>query len=288
MILAAGHGTRLRPLTEELPKPLVPIGDRALFDALVASLRAAGIARIVANAHHLRDAVVASGRAIDVHVVCEDTILGTAGGVRHAADALGDGEVLVVNGDILADLALDALASAHDSASAYATLAVAKVGPPGSGTVGLDEAGRVVRLRGESFGVERRGAEFVGTQILSADARADLPSAGCLVGDVYLPALRRGVPLEAAAVVRRFADVGTLESYLEENLAWLARQGLERLVLGSSTSGVSLGRVVVGQGARIIGEGTLEDVVVWPGATAVAPLQRAVVTPRRVVAVPTL
>jgi mannose-1-phosphate guanylyltransferase len=288
MILAAGHGTRLRPLTEELPKPLVPIGDRSLFRHIVAALRDAGYGSLVANAHHLAYAVVEAGRAVDVDVVCERTILGTGGGVRHAGAVLGRGEVLVVNGDIVADTDFAALSRLHAECASFATLAVTRAGPSGTGTVGLDEEGRVVRLRGERFGLEVAGADFVGTQVLSEDARAELPSEGCLVGDLYLPSLRRGARVVAAQVVSRFADIGTPERYFAENLAWLERRGLASFVASDVPREVEVARALVGEDARVAGFGALAEVVVWPGASATAPLTRAVVTRRHVVPVPAL
>ncbi|MBM4373661.1 MAG: nucleotidyltransferase family protein [Deltaproteobacteria bacterium] len=282
MILAAGHGTRLRPLTEELPKPLVPIGDRPLLRHVVEALRGAGFGPLVANAHHLAELMVGAGRDLDVEVVCERSILGTGGGVRHASEALGRGDVLVVNGDIVADTDFEALARRHGESGSFATLAVTRRGPAGAGTVGLDERGEVVRLRGQRFGHETAGAEFVGTQLLSEDARAALPREGCLVGDLYLPALRRGSRLLAAEVVSRFADIGTPASYLAENLAWLERSDLASFVGDELPREVEAHRALVGARARVTGRGALTEVVVWPGASVEAPLARAVVTPRRV------
>lgn len=153
MILAAGLGTRLRPLTDELPKPLVPLGDRPAIAHIAARLAAAGIARAVVNTHHLAEAFTRERLAalpIEAVVLHEPVVLGTAGGVANAAGALGSGDVLVWNGDILADLDAAALLAAHAAGGAIATLAVAPR-PAGEGTVGVDAAGGVVRLRGERF-----------------------------------------------------------------------------------------------------------------------------------------
>jgi mannose-1-phosphate guanylyltransferase len=282
MVLCAGYGTRLRPLTEELPKPLVPIGDRSALAHIVAALRAAGVRRFVLNTHHLAQAFV--GLAFEdtfTMTVHEAEILGTAGGVSNAAEALGEGTVVVCNGDILAQVDYAALSAQHLEYAPLATIAVAGPLPAGEGTVGIDAAGRVARLRGETYGDEVRGAEFAGAQILSPAARRRLPDEGCLVGDVYMPSLHAGELVRAALVVERWSDVGTPSDYLTENLDWLKRLRRESFVgPGAQVApDVTLERVVVGAGARVEGQGVMRDVVVWPGALAEAPLERAIVTP---------
>ncbi|MDI1447715.1 sugar phosphate nucleotidyltransferase [Polyangium sp. 6x1] len=287
MILCAGLGTRLRPITDELPKPLVWVGNRPLLFHIVDRLARAGVTRVVLNTHHLAERFTKSLLAelpIASRVLHEPKILGTAGGVAAAASAIGPGEVLVWNGDILADLSISALEEGHArarAAGAIATLAVALRHPDeariGEGTVGLGEDGAVVRLRGETFGREVRGADFVGVQILGEAGRARLPAEGCLVGDVYLPALRAGERVAASAVVSSFCDLGTPEGYLEENLRMCAGEdGLfGRDVRRPPT--VSFERCVLGDHVVVTGRGALREVVVWPGATVEAPLERAIV-----------
>jgi mannose-1-phosphate guanylyltransferase len=289
MVLAAGLGTRLRPLTDELPKPLVPVGDRSVLGHAAGALVRAGFERLVVNTHHLPERYDAEALELGVPVELshEDDIRGTAGGVAHAAGLLAAGELLVHNGDILAELDIGALRAAHAAARPFATLAVAAGLPAGAGPVGLDAEGRVVRLRDVRVGDERAGAEFAGVQVLSAEARACLPSHGCLVGDVYIPALLRGACVLGAAVVKAYADIGTLEAYLAANLAWLRQRGLASyLAPGASRyAGVVVIDSVVGAGARLTGAGAPTRTVVWPGAVAKAPLEDAIVTPRGVVRV---
>src|SRR5277367_6976775 len=105
MILAAGRGTRLRPLTDELPKPLLPVGDRPAMAHVAARLAAAGIREAVLNTHHLAAEFTPERLAalpLALRVIHEPEILGTAGGLANAAALLGDGDVVVWNGDILA------------------------------------------------------------------------------------------------------------------------------------------------------------------------------------------
>jgi mannose-1-phosphate guanylyltransferase len=289
MVLAAGMGTRLRPLTDLCAKPLVPVGDRPALAHVVDRLRQAEAARIVVNAHHRAADVVrfAASAGGDLHVSEEVDLLGTAGGVRHAGPALGDGDVLVWNGDIIADVDPRALCEAHATRAQDGIVATLVVRPlaRGKGGVGLDGAGRVVRLRNRSFADEASGGEFLGIHVLGESLRARLPERGCLVGDVYIPALERGLRLTALLHDGPFFDIGSVESYLDANLAWLRARRLERWMgpRARIAPGAILHETVVGEGASVSGDGSLERCVVWPGAEATGPLADAVVAPGLVV-----
>ena len=96
IILCAGFGTRLRPLTDELPKPLVPVGDRSILEHALGSLHAAGISELVINVHHLPEQFppVLAGLELNVRVLVEPEIRGTAGGVAGARGYLSSAPVL--------------------------------------------------------------------------------------------------------------------------------------------------------------------------------------------------
>ncbi len=287
MVLAAGLGRRLRPLTDLCAKALVPVGDRTALAHVLDRLSVAGFTRIVVNAHHrardVRDFVRAEGAGFEgVEVSEERDLLGTAGGLARAAGLLGAaGDALVWNADILADVDPIAVVAAHVAAPGRLATLVVQPRDAGQGSVGLDAAGRVVRLRRERIAEEVRGGEFLGIHVVGAALRAELPERGCLVGDVYIPALRRGDILRAFVWESPFFDVGSVRSYLDANLAWLAGRGLERWA-GSGAQvapGVVLGPSLLGAGATVTGSGALDRCVVWPGSTAVAPLSNAVVAP---------
>jgi mannose-1-phosphate guanylyltransferase len=281
MILAAGLGTRLRPLTDEVAKPMVPVGDRPVVEHIAARLRPITPA-IVVNAHHRPEDLAAWAQREGVSVSSETELLGTAGGVAKAAPLLGDGDVLVWNGDILSTLDPRALVDAHAAAKppALATLAVVAK-PAGQGNVGIGEGGAVVRLRKESFGEEAQGGDFLGIHVLGASLRASLPERGCLVGDVYLPALRRGSRLAAHVVTASFLDVGTLERYLAANREWLAWQGLASWADPTATVEAPIAGSVVGARAEV--HASCIRSVVWPDAVVREPVADVVVTPRAIV-----
>jgi mannose-1-phosphate guanylyltransferase len=279
MVLAAGLGTRLRPLTLELPKPLVPVGDRSLLGHIVARLAAAGHRELVINTHHLPEAFINVDQDLGVvfHRVHEPVIRGTAGGVTGARELFGPAPILLWNGDILVDPPLAALEDAAGDGGLVLGIAPR---PAGDGTVGVARDGRVVRLRGERFGPEDRGGDYVGVAALGARCLAALPEEGCLVGDYALPELRAGRSVRTVDVPGGFSDAGDPRAYLELNLAWLReRPGGVHVGAGARVApDVRLVTSIVGAGARVDGSGELRRVVVWPGARASAPLADAVVT----------
>ncbi len=288
MILSAGLATRLRPLTDALPKALVPIGDRPALSYMLDDLGAAGVSKIVINAHHRAHDLQAFAERHAPHLLIseERELLGTAGGIRFAEAALGDGDVLIWTGDIVlfspASLDLGAVLHDHVARASEATLVV-RPGPAGSGNVGTDSEGRIVRLRKESVREgEFRGGEFIPIHVLGAGLRAALPSRGCLVGDVYLPALRAGATLRASFADLPWHDIGTVAAYLQANQAWLRAKAVSswRAREARVAQAVELVSSVVGEGATVEGEGALERCVVWPGSHARAPLRDAVVTPQ--------
>jgi mannose-1-phosphate guanylyltransferase len=280
MVLAAGLGTRLRPLTDRRAKPLVPVGDRPALAHVLDRLRAAGATRLVVNAHHHADQLrdFAAGQP-DLALSEEVDLLGTAGGVARARGLLGDGDVLLWNADILGDVDARALVRAHSAAAGTAATLVVQPLPAGQGAVGLAADGRVVRLRTERFADEARGGQFLGIYVLGAGLRARLPERGGMIEDVLVPALARGEAVRTVLFEGAWRDIGTVASYLDANLAWLADRGAASWVgpRAHVAAGVTLDRAVVGAGATVDGEGALARCVVWPGAHARAPLAGEVV-----------
>lgn len=285
MILAAGLGTRLRPLTDVCPKPLVPVGDRTVLAHAVDGLRAAGVKRLVVNAHHLPSALRDAAGVLGVELSAEADLLGTAGGVAHARELLGDGPVVIWNGDVVTDVDVRGLLGEHDRRGSGATLVV-MARRARDGNVGLAEDGRVVRLRGESVADEVRSADFAGVHVLGAALRGDLPRRGCLVGDVYIPALKKGAVLRTVEHRGAWHDIGSVASFLDANLDWL-RERFSKSWVGAGAklgAGVLLDDAVVGAGAAVTGQGSLVRCVVWPGVTALAPAEDTVFAPGLVVA----
>jgi mannose-1-phosphate guanylyltransferase len=275
MILCAGLGTRLRPLTEVWPKPLLPIGDRPQLAHVLEHLAAQRISRVVLNTHHLPEKFAElSAPGLALHVVHEAELLGTAGALSHARSSLAT-PLVVWNGDILA---APPVAPLHDAVGDGGICMM--VGTPRStGTLGLDAKGRVVRLRGERFGVEVRAADYIGVLGLGSDALECAPARGCLVADVCLPWLREGRPIHTLDHAGAWTDIGTLEDYQRANLDWLSARGLRAYVSEGARVAASavLEHSIVHRGATVEGFGVVARSVVFPGAMAIAPLSDVIV-----------
>ena len=126
MLLAAGRGTGLRPLTDAMPKPMVPVLDRPLMAHVVDLCRRQGFGELIANLHYLPDAIRGHfGDALEYRY--EEALLGTAGGVRNARDFFGDEPIVVISGGVLTDVDLTKLVERHRSTGGVATLTVKQV-----------------------------------------------------------------------------------------------------------------------------------------------------------------
>jgi mannose-1-phosphate guanylyltransferase/mannose-1-phosphate guanylyltransferase/phosphomannomutase len=126
MVLAAGLGTRLRPLTYEITKPMVPVLDRPVMEHILDLLSRHGFDDVVANLHYFPDSIRDHfGERLSYRI--EEELLGTAGGVRACAEFLGDEPFVVISGDALTDFDLSALAERHRESGGVATLAVKQV-----------------------------------------------------------------------------------------------------------------------------------------------------------------
>ncbi|MET8084475.1 sugar phosphate nucleotidyltransferase [Micromonospora sp. NPDC005197] len=250
VVLAAGEGTRLRPLTARVPKALCPVGNVALLDRALARLAGLGLsgpARVAVNACYLADQVVAHvGDRAHLSVEPGDP-LGTAGGVANLRDWIGGRPVLVGNADAyLADPAT----------------------PPGPDVAALLDGwdGKSVRLLGQPATDPRApgtfaGHCFTGFSLLPWRLVRDLPVVfSDLVRAVWRPAEAAGA-LEVVPYPGTFYDTGTPADYLAANLH--AASG-DVLVDPAATVTGRCVESVVGAGARV--DGDVRRTVVWPGA----------------------
>ena len=152
LVLAAGYGSRLAPLTDHRPKPLLPLGERTLLDHAIAALRRASLRHIAVNAHHLAHQVqthlASRPDAGGITLFHEKEILGTGGALHNAAAFLGQGEHFVIhNGDVHSNADLAALVDSHCRSGALATLLLTDHPPVNS--VAVDGAGAVHRIGGD-------------------------------------------------------------------------------------------------------------------------------------------
>jgi len=280
LILAAGLGTRLRPLTSVRAKAAVPVNGRSLVCRVMSWLVSEGVTDLVINLHHRPAsiaAVVGDGRdrGARVRYSWENPVLGSAGGPRHALPLLTDaaggrpgGESFVlVNGDTLTELSVPGLMEAHDRRGARVTMALIPNPRP-------DVYGGVRVEDGWITGFTRAGSErsyhFIGVQAARPDAFADLedgvPSES--VNWLY-PRLIKESPKSIAAFVvdAPFSDIGTPADYLQTSLDLAAREG-NHLVSSRGTAfhpSAVLTRTAVWDDVAIGENALLEDCIVCDG-----------------------
>jgi NDP-sugar pyrophosphorylase family protein len=243
LILAAGEGSRLRPLTLDRPKPMLPIAGQPLLEHTVRWLRGYGVEEIAVNLHYKPEAILSyfgDGSTFDVRMTYshEDPILGTAGAVGKLADFLGGGPFVVVYGDVLTDLNLrDLLALHHEravrDANTGVTMSLYHVpNPTEVGLVGTDGGGRVTRF------LEKPKPEEVFTDLANAGILVVEPGiieriprdTFCDFGIHLLPQLLAegvllyGWPIPAGTYL---LDIGTPEKYNQAQSEWPKRSGRE-------------------------------------------------------------
>jgi NDP-sugar pyrophosphorylase family protein len=228
MILAAGLGMRLRPITETLPKPLLPIAGRPLIVWTLLWLRRYGITEVVINLHHLGHLIeqaLGDGRAFGLTITYskEPVLLGTGGGLKQAESFFRGEPFVVVNGDILVELDLSALAEAHQRCGALATLAVRK-DPEADrwGAVELDRAYRIVRINGRGRTPEGPTEKrmFTGVHLLHPQLLAEVPQGReSSIIEAYVRAIEGGNTLLGFECTGYWMDVGTPERYAQAKQA---------------------------------------------------------------------
>ena len=300
--MAAGLGTRLRPLTYDVPKPLVPVANRPVMEHILLLLRRHRFGPVIANLHSFPDTISdrfgdGSGLGIDLTYSHEDELLGTAGGVRNVADFFGDEPFLVMAADALTDIDLAALRAAHEANEGIATLAVTKVSDVSEfGVVITDSAGRI-----QGFQEKPDRAEALSDlascmiYVLDREIFDYFPSKPAVdfAREVFPALLSNDVPFHVHRIDAYWNDVGSLPEYLRGNLdavqgavqVELAGELLEpsggEEALERGDPGVG-GRVLAGEGCEI-GAGVRLDgpLVIGAGCTigAGAHVKESVVLP---------
>lgn len=226
MVLAAGFGERLKPLTDKLPKPALPLFGDTVLGRLIKSLVAQGAHRIVFNTHHLADEVARVAEAacppeVELLRSHEETIQGTAGALREARGLFGDEPLVVVNGDVIHDVDLHRLAASHRARGALVTL-VCRSDPQADayGPLGLDGEGRVRRFLGwKAFGAEAprlKTVMFTGIQVIEPEVIKLIPPGIASTTESLYPALlKEGEPVFGVVHEGYWMDVGTPGRYLK-------------------------------------------------------------------------
>ncbi len=242
IILAAGFGTRLRPLTEERPKPLFPVMNRPLLTHWVEQLQSFGIQDIAVNVHHLQENILdafaqAKWQGPRLHFSREKEILGTAGGIKKAQAFLDGGPFIVANSDILTDINFDRMIEFHKQKRSCLTLAVRQDEfPERYDPIETDSQGRIVNFLGTTFGqvpTNSRRVMFTGIQIMEPEIFSRIPPDifSGTTEDIFPKMIAEGLPVYGFLHDKYWIDTGNLENYLKAH-----RDAMDQKIILSSAA----------------------------------------------------
>lgn len=287
LVLTAGLGTRLRPLSDVRAKPALPVAGQPLISRILGWLRRAGIRRVVLNLHHRPDTITrivgdGSPCGVQVRYSWEPQILGSAGGPARALPLLESDRFLIVNGDTLTNVDLGAMIRQHIDTNALVTMAVVDANPRYNAVV-ADDAG-IVHAFGTLGTLGTPGTSgtlakfhFIGIQMVNASvfAGVDPEQKSETVHGIY-PALIAGRTgsVRIFRTRERFFDIGSPRDYLEtaRYVAASERQALDRGLDTVIGAGVHLSdtilwdRVTIGESAQLSRCIVADDVVIPPRA----------------------
>jgi mannose-1-phosphate guanylyltransferase/phosphomannomutase len=224
VVMAGGEGTRLRPMTANQPKPLLPVANKPIMEHVLRLLKRHGFTETVVTVQFLASLVrnyFGDGEDVGMSLqyATEETPLGTAGSVKNAEDALRDTPFLVISGDALTDIDLSALVQAHKENGALVTVALTRVpNPLEFGIVIAGDDGRIQRfLEKPTWGQVFSDTVNTGIYVMEPEVLAKVPAGEAVdwSGDVFPQLLESGAALFGWVADGYWEDVGTHESYLK-------------------------------------------------------------------------
>ena len=232
IILAAGFGTRLRPLTNTIPKPLLPVADQPLIVWNLRLLRDHGISEVIINVHHLGEQIVhhlGDGSQLKMKITYsrEETILGTGGGIKQAEQFLresDDDAFVVINGDTLMNLDITNMTNYHRKHGGVATMVVRDDPDVDQwGALELDDTDRILTILGR--GKKAAGQPtpltrkmFAGLHMMSPHLLREVPvGQESSIIDPYIECLEKGENVYGYEATGYWSDVGTPERYNQAN-----------------------------------------------------------------------
>lgn len=278
MVMAAGLGKRLRPLTLELPKPMVPIVNRPIMEHIVELLRGLGMTELVSNLSYKPDAIRehfgdGSKFGVELNYEYEENLLGTAGGVRNVADFLtAGGDFFVIAGDALTDVDLAPMRAFHDSHDGVATLAVKRVADTSQyGVVIHDSEGRIQGFQ-EKPPADEALSELANCMIYMFrpeifDYFPEVDEVD-FAFDVFPALLENDVPFYVHETTGYWNDVGNLSEFLRGNFHALDGRVAVNAI-GELRDVPEGGTMLVGEGCEIADDAWLHGPLVLGGGTTV-------------------
>jgi mannose-1-phosphate guanylyltransferase len=219
MILAAGFGTRLRPLTDMKPKALMPVANKPILARNIEYLISYGITDIIVNAHHHHQRIVGylrdeSSFGLNIVVKVEQTILGTGGGIKNTEDFWEKEPFMVINSDILTDLHLTEVYRVHQTTGALATLVLHDCEPYNQ--IQIDDQWNITDIAKDNMPGR---LAFTGIHVIDPEVLSHIPRG--VFSDIiecYRGLIRVGKPVRACLAQGHYwRDIGSIQSYLEAN-----------------------------------------------------------------------
>jgi NDP-sugar pyrophosphorylase family protein len=276
MILAAGLGTRARPLTLLRAKPVLPVLNRPLLHWTLEHLARHGVDDVIVNLHHLPDTVsgaLGDGRQFGVRLRYsrEDRILGTGGGPRAVRHLLGDQPFLLVNGDMLFDLDLGRLVQRHRTSGARATLALRPNSDPKRyGPVVTDRDGRVLSIAGRPRRARGTVSLFAGVQVMDPTLLDRLPEGPSeSIPDLYVPLVAEGERVQGVRLRGAWYDLSRPSLYRDAQLRLMPGRGRDRALVhphARVSPSARVHRSVVGRAARVGTDARVQGSILWEEA----------------------
>ena len=296
IVLSAGYGTRLWPLTEDRTKPAIPILGKPLVGYVAEYLASYGIDEIVVNLHHRPESVRSalgdgSQFGVKLHYVEEPVILGTSGALDNTREFFEHETFVVVNGKIITDIDLSAALETHRSKNALATLVLLPNTRRERFSVVETEDGRITGFGGMPSAQDAGPVPlmFTGIHILEPRIFEYIPRGvfSDSVIHVYPPAIAKGEVIAAHVASGKWRELSTLKRYLDISIELLRESGKSYItgedtdIAQSSTvtDSVLWDEVKVGAGARVNRAVLADNVTISDGEV----IENAVVVPRRLV-----
>ena len=315
MVLAAGFGKRLQPLTRILPKAMFPVLGRPLLSHTFDLLQSANISEVAVNIHHLPDSIInyfekEKPPHLNLHFSREERILGTAGGIKKMQGFLEDGSFMLINSDIITDIALNQVIDFHKKNNSKLTLVVRQdISPEQYDSIEICEDGRIVHFVGASsknIPEKTTRVMFTGIQIMEPEIFERIP-AGQFCGtteDIFPQMVQDGIPIYGYIYDGYWKDMGNRESYLQVNADALDEKVFLKGIFPNELNGpfiippVLVGHnchiaknskigphTVIGPNCKIKNGAVVENSVLWEGVTigAGSTVKGSVVTQNRTI-----
>lgn len=288
MIMAAGFGTRLRPLTDSIPKALVPVVNRPVLERNIEYLINYGIKDIIINAHYHANQVQEFVSAfktpnVNLSISFEEEILGTGGGIANCREFLEDNTFIVINSDILTNINLDEVLKDHKKSGDIVTMVLHNYPFFNQIDIGDQKVKAIHKTAAQGR------LAFTGIHVLEPEIFGLLPvekEYSDIISACYKPMLESGRKINAfTATDHYWYDIGTIESYKKANMDFLRFED-SRFITGKNTqldpSVVLNNWVVIGSNVTVEKDVEIDSSIIWDNAVIKSgtKIKESIVTPR--------